>query len=85
MSETNRPIKFSARLPLKLNEKLDKESQETGLSKNSVLVMALNHYFEQREALLTMADMNELLKKLSVAQVNSEDLSSGRRDGSNKD
>ncbi len=84
MSETNRPIKFSARLPLKLNERLEKESQDTGLSKNSVLVMALNHYFEQREAVNTIADITDLLKKLGVHQ-DSKGLQEGRLGGSSEE
>lgn len=48
ISGVNNLVKFSARLPLKLSEQLDKEAQDMGLSKNSVLIMVLNNYFQEK-------------------------------------
>lgn len=39
-------IKTGARLPEELNEKVEKYKKETGLSKNSIILMALHSYLK---------------------------------------
>lgn len=71
ISEVNKLERFSARLPLKLSEQLEKEAQEMGLSKNSVLIMILNNYFQEKfdsDSVNEKAVLDKLDKLLKAVQ-----------------
>ena len=47
-----------------LNDWLDKESSRTGLSKSAIVMMAVENYRREKEAIGAMADMGQLVAKI---------------------
>ena len=48
-------------LPVSISEQLDKVADELGMNRTSVITMALNQFFQQRESIPAMS---ELLKAM---------------------
>lgn len=57
-------VRVNTRISSKLNEWLDKQSDETGVPKSTIVMLALENYFQQKEAMKSMGDMGDILKKL---------------------
>ena len=60
----NEMHRINVRISLKANEWLDKESAETGFSKSTMVMLALEQYIQQKQALQGMHDMNNLVERL---------------------
>ena len=64
--EENKPEMFriNTRISVKANAWLDKQSHETGIPKSTLILLAIEQYIQQREALDMMGDMGMLLERL---------------------
>lgn len=56
--------RVNARLGYTQNKWLDEESARTGISKSSLIQMAVEQYISQKQALNAMYDMTALVEKL---------------------
>lgn len=56
--------RVNARLGYTQNAWLDDESKRTGISKSSLMQMAVEQYIAQKTALNAMSDMSVLIEKL---------------------
>lgn len=56
--------RVNARLGYTQNKWLDEESERTGISKSSLIQMAVEQYIAQKQALNAMYDMTALVEKL---------------------
>jgi len=56
--------RVNARLGYTQNAWLDDESKRTGISKSSLIQMAVEQYIAQKTALNAMSDMSVLIEKL---------------------
>lgn len=66
--------RVNARLGYTQNKWLDEESKRTGISKSSLIQMAVEQYIAQKQALNAMYDMTALVDKLE----NIEDIVKGK-------
>ena len=57
-------VRINTRISSYANEWLDKRAIETGLSKSAMVMLAIENYIQQTEAMKSMGDMNEILKKI---------------------
>lgn len=57
-------VRVNTRISKTLNAWLDKESQETGVPKSTLVMLALENYYTQREVMKNMGDMGAILNKL---------------------
>lgn len=57
-------VRINTRISSVLNDKLDKESDTTGIPKSTLVMLALENYYQQKEALKTMNDMSVVLERL---------------------
>ena len=57
-------VRVNTRLSADLNDWLDKESEKSGLSKSSIIMMAAENYRKEKEVMKGMADMGELVAKI---------------------
>lgn len=65
MSETNkRTFRINANINSDLNDWLDNESDRTGHSKTTLLILALENYKQQKSAVAQLTDLSELVKKM---------------------
>lgn len=56
--------RVNSRLGYTQNKWLDEESEKTGISKSSLIQMAVEQYIAQKQALNAMYDMTALVEKL---------------------
>lgn len=61
-------VRVNTRISAKLNEWLDKQSEETGVPKSTQIMLALEGYYQQKEVLSKMSDMNAIIDKLNEIQ-----------------
>ncbi len=65
MSEINkRTFRINANINSDLNDWLDNESDRTGHSKTTLLILALENYKQQKSAVAQLTDLSELVKKM---------------------
>lgn len=57
-------VRVNTRLSADLNDWLDKESENSGLSKSSIIMMAAENYRKEKEVMKGMADMGQLVAKI---------------------
>lgn len=57
------PFRLSIRVSADLNDWLDKESQETGISKTAIIAFATEQYRQQKNTTVSMPEMLKLIKK----------------------
>lgn len=64
--EENKPEMFriNTRISVKSNEWLDKQSLETGIPKSTLILLAIENYIQQKEAMAMMGDMGMLVERL---------------------
>lgn len=61
-------VRVNTRISTKLNEWLDKQTEETGLPKSTQIMLALEQYYQQKEVMSKMNEMNEIIEKLNEVQ-----------------
>jgi len=57
-------VRVNTRISSTLNDWLDKESKLTGVPKSTLVMLALENYYQQREVIKSMSDMGAIMKKL---------------------
>jgi predicted DNA-binding protein len=57
-------VRVNTRISKTLNEWLDEQSRETGVPKSTLVMLALENYYTQREVMRNMSDMSAILSKL---------------------
>lgn len=61
--DVREPFRINVRVSADLNDWLDKESKETGISKTSIVAFATEQYRQQKNTTVSMPEMIELIKK----------------------
>lgn len=56
--------RINVRISIKANDWLDRESAETGFSKSTMVMLALEQYIQQKQALQGMNDIHNLVERL---------------------
>ena len=64
MQEEKSLQRVNSRLGYTQNKWLDEESKRTGISKSSLIQMAVEQYISQKQALNAMYDMPTMIEKL---------------------
>lgn len=57
-------VRVNTRVSKKLNEWLDEQSAETGMAKSTLIMLALENFYREKEVMKRMADMGALVKGL---------------------
>lgn len=57
-------VRVNTRISKQLNDWLDKRSKETGYSKSTLVMLALENYFQQTEVVEKMGDMATIYQEL---------------------
>lgn len=57
-------VRVNTRISSKLNEWLDKESEETGVPKSTLVMLALENFQREREVISKMGDMQSIMAML---------------------
>lgn len=57
-------MRVNTRISKVLNDWLDERSEETGVPKSTIVMLALENYWQEKEVLKTMSDMGTIMKKL---------------------
>lgn len=57
-------VRVNTRISAKLNEWLDNQSKETGVPKSTQIMLAVEQYYQQKEVMNKMSDMNQIIEKL---------------------
>ena len=57
-------VRINTRISSYANEWLDNRAKETGLSKSALVMIAVENYMQQTDAMKSMSDMSILLTKL---------------------
>lgn len=57
-------VRVNTRISKQLNDWLDKRSKETGYSKSTLVMLALENYFQQTEVVEKMGDMSTIYREL---------------------
>ncbi len=57
-------VRVNTRISRALNDWLDKQSKETGVPKSTLIMLALENFYREKEVLSKMSDMGYLIQKL---------------------
>lgn len=57
-------VRVNTSISQELNEKLVAESERIGVAKATIITMALDNYFQQKEAMRSMSDLGKVIQKL---------------------
>lgn len=57
-------VRVNTRISKTLNAWLDEQSKETGVPKSTLVMLALENYYTQKEVMKNMSDMGAILGKL---------------------
>ena len=74
-------VRVNTRISAKLNEWLDKQTEETGVPKSTQVMLALESYYQQKEVMDKMKDMTDLIEKLATLQ---RELENQKQEGKGK-
>lgn len=61
-------VRVNTRISSTLNEWLDKQTEETGIPKSTLVMLALEQYKQQREAMDSVGIMSKLVEKLEALE-----------------
>lgn len=61
-------VRVNTRISEKANAWLDKESNESGIPKSTLILLAVENYIQQKEAFAMMADMGQVVHKLDALE-----------------
>lgn len=61
-------VRVNTRISKTLNDWLDKQSHETGVPKSTIVMLALENYWQQKEVMRNMSDMGAIMEKLDELQ-----------------
>lgn len=57
-------VRVNTRISAKANNWLDAESEESGIPKSTLILLAIENYIREKEAFVMMADMGQLVAKI---------------------
>lgn len=57
-------VRVNTRISKTLNDWLDKQTAETGIPKSTLVMLALENYYREREAMQTVNNLSVVMKKL---------------------
>lgn len=57
-------VRVNTRISAKANDWLDSESEESGIPKSTLILLAVENYIREKEAFGLMADMGQLVAKI---------------------
>lgn len=57
-------VRVNTRISKKANDWLDKESGESGIPKSTLVLLAIENYIREKDAMEMMADMGEIMAKI---------------------
>jgi signal recognition particle GTPase len=58
-------VRVNTRISTKLNDWLDQQTEETGVPKSTQIMLALETYYQQREAMKSMGNMGAIVDMLN--------------------
>lgn len=61
---TEKLVRINTRIGKKHNDFLDNESDETGMSKSSIVQLAVDQYMTQRQSIATLSTLVEKIEEL---------------------
>lgn len=61
-------VRVNTRISAKLNDWLDKQSDETGVPKSTQIMLALENYYQQKEVMANMGNMQKIMEMLNELQ-----------------
>lgn len=61
-------IRVNTRISKTLNDWLDKRSEETGMPKSTLVMLALENYYQQVEVMKNMSDLGSVMAKIDELQ-----------------
>lgn len=61
-------VRVNTRISKTINEWLDEQSKETGVPKSTIVMLALENYYREKEMMKRMADMGAILEKLETIE-----------------
>jgi len=61
-------VRVNTRISSTLNDWLDKKSEESGVPKSTIVMLALEQYVRQEETFKHMGNINPILEKLEEIQ-----------------
>jgi Ribbon-helix-helix protein, copG family. len=61
-------VRVNTRISHEANEWLDNQSMNTGIPKSTLILLAIENYMREKEAMARMADMGQLVEKLEVIE-----------------
>lgn len=65
-------MRVNTRISSTLNAWLDEQSKETGVPKSTLVMLALENYWQQKEVLKSMSDMGSIMEKLEKLEAKIE-------------
>lgn len=65
-------MRVNTRISSTLNAWLDAQSKETGVPKSTLVMLALENYWQQKEVLKSMSDMGSIMEKLEKLEAKIE-------------
>ena len=65
-------VRVNTRISKVLNDWLDERSSESGVPKSTIVMLALENYWQEKEVLKTMSDMGTIMKKLEELETKLE-------------
>ena len=65
----SRLARINARISVSMNDWLDEESEETGLSKSAIVSLALEQYRLQKQNMDQLSQLNVMLKEMQNTKV----------------
>ena len=57
-------VRVNTRISSTLNNWLDEESKQTGVPKSTLVMLALENFFKEREVIRRMSDLGTVMEKL---------------------
>lgn len=72
MEEKNEMVRVNTRISEKANAWLDKQSNESGIPKSTLILLAIEGYIQQKEAMSMMNDFSQVIERLERLQESME-------------
>ena len=74
-------VRVNTRISRKLNEWLNRRSHDTGLSKSALIMLALENYYQQTEAVEQMAKWEAIYREVGDLKRRMESMNDATRPG----
>ena len=65
-------VRVNTRISKVLNDWLDERTNATGVPKSTIVMLALEQYWQEKEVLKTMSDMGTIMRKLEELETKLE-------------